>query len=132
MRGVPTESRRPRTPSPAALLAGMLLGAGVIHFAAPRPFDAIVPPWIPGSARFWTYASGVAEIAVGTAVASPRTRRAGGLAAAALFVAVFPANVQMAWDWRTKRWPYRAVAFGRLPLQVPMIQHALRVSREAG
>jgi len=54
------------------------------------------------------------------------------LAAAALFVAVFPANVQMAWDWRRRPWPYRAIAFGRLPLQAPMVAHALRVRREAG
>ncbi|WP_116709340.1 DoxX family protein [Actinomycetospora cinnamomea] len=104
---------------------------GVLHGVAPRPFDTIVPPWLPGSARFWTYASGVAELAVGAAVAAPRTRRAGALVAAALFVAVFPANVQMAWDWRHRPWPYRAIAYGRLPLQWPMIVHALRVSREA-
>lgn len=122
--------RRPR-PSAAAVLAGALIGAGATHAIVPSFFDAIVPPWIPGTPRFWTYASGVAEVAVGTAVAVPRTRYLGAWAAAALFVAVFPANVQMAWDWRRKPWPYRAVAFGRLPLQVPMITHALRVSREA-
>ena len=123
--------RKPTRPSASSLLAGLLIGAGATHFAVPAPFDTIVPRWIPGPARFWTYASGAAEIAVGTAVAVPRTRRLGGLAAVALFSAVFPANVQMAWDWRTKPWPYRAVAFGRLPLQVPMIEHALKVRREA-
>ena len=104
---------------------------GVLHGVAPQPFDTIVPPWLPGTARFWTYASGAAELAVGAAVAAPRTRRLGALAAAALFVAVFPANVQMAWDWRRRPWPYRAIAFGRLPLQAPMVAHALRVRREA-
>lgn len=115
----------------AALLAAPLIGAGVLHFAAPAPFDSIVPSWIPGSARFWTYASGVAEVVVGTAVAVPRTRRLGATAAAGLFLAVYPANVQMAWDWRRKPWPYRAIALGRLPLQYPMITHALRVRAEA-
>lgn len=118
--------------APPAVLAGALLTTGVLHGVAPRPFDTIVPPWLPGSARAWTYASGAAELAVGAAVAVPRTRRLGALAAAALFVAVFPANVQMAWDWRRRPWPWRAVAVGRLPLQVPMIAHALRVRREAG
>jgi uncharacterized membrane protein len=126
-----SRSGRSLRPSPAALLAGALIGAGVTHALVPRFFDAIVPPWIPGSPRFWTYASGVAEVAVGTAVAAPESRRLGGYAAAALFVGVFPANVQMAWDWRRKAWPYRAVAYGRLPMQVPMITHALRVAREA-
>nr|WP_211214571.1 hypothetical protein [Actinomycetospora chiangmaiensis] len=104
---------------------------GVLHFAAPAPFDALVPPWIPGGARFWTYASGVAELAVGTAVAVPRTRRLGATAAVGLFLAVFPANVQMAWDWRRRSWPWLAVALGRLPLQYPMVTHALRVRADA-
>ena len=123
--------RRLSPATSAALLAGPLIGAGVLHGAVPSVFDALVPPWMPGSARFWTLASGAAEVAVGTAVAVPATRRAGALAAAALFAAVFPANVQMAWDWRTRPWPWRAVALGRLPLQYPMITHALRVRRDA-
>lgn len=117
--------------SASAVLSGGLLSTGLLHFAVPSRFDTIVPRWLPGTARFWTYASGAAELAVAGAVAAPRTRHAGGLAAVALFVAVYPANLQMAWDWRLEPWPYRAVAFGRLPLQAPMISHALRVSREA-
>ena len=57
-------------------------------------------------------------------------RRWGGLAAAALFVAVFPANVQMALAWRDRPLPYRAAAWARLPLQVPLIAWALRASRD--
>ncbi|GLY03651.1 hypothetical protein Acsp01_40300 [Actinoplanes sp. NBRC 101535] len=101
----------------------------MLHFARPRPFDSIVPRSLPGSPRTWTYLSGAAEIAVAAAVAHPRTRRAGGLAAAALFAAVFPANVKMAVDWRHAPPARRAVAFGRLPLQVPLIVWALRASR---
>lgn len=127
--------RRHARPDPtatrAALLAGPLLGMGVLHLAVPRPFDTIVPPWVPGPARFWTYASGVAELAVGGAVAAPRTRRLGAGLAAGLFLAVFPANLQMAWDWRGRPWPYLAGALARLPLQYPMVTHALRVRAEA-
>jgi uncharacterized membrane protein len=68
---------------------------------------------------------------VAAAVASPRTRRAGALAAAGLFVAVFPANVQMARDWRDRPAPLRLAAYLRLPLQIPLIVWALRVSRTA-
>lgn len=114
-----------------ATLAGGLITMGTLHGLAPSPFDELVPRWIPGSARFWTYASGVAELAVGTAVAVPATRRLGAAAAVGLFAAVFPANVQMAVDWRRRPWPYQVVALGRLPLQYPMITHALRVRREA-
>ena len=66
----------------AAALAGLLAVAGVTHFVRPGFYDPIVPRALPGPARFWTYASGVAELAVAAAVAHPATRRTGGLAAA--------------------------------------------------
>lgn len=115
---------------PAPTLAGMLVATGVLHFATPESFDAIVPAALPGPPRRWTYLSGAAELMVAAAVAAPRTRRLGGLAAAALFVAVFPANLQMALDWRRRPLPQRALAWGRLPLQLPLIAWALRASRD--
>jgi uncharacterized membrane protein len=113
----------------ARALAGLLATTGVLHFVAPKPFDSIVPRSLPGSRRTWTLLSGATELAVAAAVAHPRTRKAGGLAAAALFVAVFPANVKMAYDWRTASPAKRAIAYGRLPLQVPLILWACRVAR---
>ncbi|GAA3366047.1 MULTISPECIES: MauE/DoxX family redox-associated membrane protein [Saccharopolyspora] len=118
-------------PRSAQLLSGVLATAGVLHFAKPKPFDGIVPQQLPGSARTWTYLSGVAELGCAAAVANPRTRRWGGLLTAGLFVAVFPANVQMAWDYRRKPLPQRAIAYGRLPLQLPLIAWALRVRSTA-
>nr|WP_202451896.1 hypothetical protein [Streptomyces sp. SID4948] len=113
------------------LLAGLLATAGVTHFVRPKPYDAIVPASLPGSPRTWTRASGAAELLVATAVALPATRRAGGLLAAGLFTAVFPANVKMAYDWRHHPTPYKAAAYGRLPVQVPLVLWALKVSRAA-
>jgi uncharacterized membrane protein len=113
----------------ALALAGLLAAAGVTHFVKPRQYDALVPRSLPGTPRFWTYASGVAELATAAAVAAPKTRRAGGLAAAALFAAVFPANVKMAVDWRHRPAKQRAIAYGRLPLQVPLVWWGLRVGR---
>ena len=113
----------------AAALAGFLGVMGALHFAAPRPFDSLIPRSLPGTPRVWTYASGLAELAVAAAVAHPRTRRAGGVAAVALFAAVFPANVKMAADWRHASPARRAIAYGRLPLQAPLIAWAWRVSR---
>ncbi|MEQ3554026.1 MauE/DoxX family redox-associated membrane protein [Pseudonocardia nematodicida] len=119
-----------RAPDRAAYaLAGLLGTAAVLHVVRPEPFDTIVPRSLPGSPRTWTYLSGAAEGAVAAAVAHPRTRRAGGWAAAALFAAVFPANVSMALRWNRKATVYRAIAWGRLPLQVPLIWWALRVAR---
>ena len=68
---------------------------------------------------------------------SPRSwRRAGparfgGLLAAGLFVAVFPGNIQMAWDWRDRSAREQGAAYGRLPLQGPMVWWALRVAKRA-
>ncbi|GAA1195275.1 putative membrane protein [Kitasatospora gansuensis] len=115
----------------AKLLSGLLLGAGVAHFVVPRQFDAIVPRALPGTPRQWTYASGVAELAVGAAVALPRTRRVGALAAAGLFAAVLPANIQMAYDWRNRPAALRGAALARVPGQIPLVLWALRVRRNA-
>lgn len=119
----------PAGPAEHRALAAVLVGSGVMHLLRPRVFDAIVPRWLPPSRRFWTVSSGVAEVAVGLAVADPRTRRLGGFAAAGLFVAVFPANVWMAWLWRDRPVPHRVVALARLPLQLPLVAWGLRVAR---
>ena len=115
----------------AAALAGLLLLSGTTHFASPRPFDSIVPRALPGRARWWTYASGAAELAVGAAIAVPATRKVGAACAAGLFTAVFPANVQMAVDWRDRPLPLRALAYGRLPAQVPLVLWARKVHKAA-
>lgn len=115
----------------ARRLAAMLLGTGTLHFVTPKPFDAIVPAELPGTARFYTYASGVGELATGTLLTVPRTRRLGALAAVVLFVAVFPANVNMVRLWWGKPWPLRIAAIARLPLQIPMVTMALKVYRNS-
>ncbi|MFE2051155.1 DoxX family protein [Streptomyces sp. NPDC059459] len=119
-------SRSERSP---LLLAGLLATAGAAHFARPRTFDAIVPRSLPGSPRAWTYASGAAELALAAGIALPRTRKAAALAAAAFFVGVFPANVKMAVDWRHRTTPQKAAAYGRLPVQVPLVLWARGVAR---
>lgn len=116
---------------PAYKMAAMLIGIGVGHFVAPKPFDTIVPAELPGSPRFYTLASGVAEIGVGALLLVPRTRRFGATAAVALFLAVFPANINMVRLWWGKPWPMRIAALARLPFQFPMIRQALRVRKAA-
>ncbi|MET7606506.1 hypothetical protein ABZU45_11035 [Streptomyces avermitilis] len=120
-----------RSERSSLLLAGLLATMGVAHFAAPRQFDATIPRALPGKPRTWTYASGVAELALAAGVALPRTRRAAALAGAAFFVGVFPANVQMAVDWRHRPAPLRAAALARLPLQVPLVLWARGVAKGA-
>jgi uncharacterized membrane protein len=111
------------------LLAGLLATAGVAHLASPKQFDATIPSVLPGSPRTWTYASGVVELALAAGIAAPRTRRTAALAAAGFFVGVFPANVKMALDWRNRPTPQKAAAYGRLPLQVPLVLWARSVAK---
>lgn len=104
---------------------------GIMHFAAPSFFNDIVPPWLPFSNSFWTYASGLAEIIVGGLILRPSTRKWGGYALIALLIAVYPANLYMTWDWRHRSGSEQFISWARLPLQFMMIAIALRVARNA-
>ncbi len=118
-----------RRPTAAAGLVALLTSSGVLHFAAPAQFDGIVPTQLPGAPRTWTHLSGAAELLIAVLIAIPRTRRLGALLAALLFVAVFPANVKMAIDWSDRPVWMRALAYGRLPLQIPLVVWALYIYR---
>ena len=121
----PSRARRSRLG-----LAGLMLVMGTLHFLVPQPFMRLVPAWL-GRPRLWTYASGVAELASGALLLSPRTKRLGGMVAAATMVAVFPANVQMALDQGAPTGAFALGAWLRLPLQVPLIAWAWRQTRKA-
>ena len=106
-------------------LAAMLIVAGVAHFFFPKALDAIVPQFLPGGPRLWTYLSGVAEVGIGLALLTPLSMKIGSTpvrllaayGALFLFIAVYPANIKMAIDWRNRPMPYPLIAFARLPLQ---------------
>ncbi|MFJ1896037.1 MULTISPECIES: hypothetical protein [unclassified Streptomyces] len=122
-------SRTSRSPF---LLAGLMAGAGAIHLAVPKVFDGTVPRILPGTPRAWTYGSGVVEFALAAGLVHPRTRSVAARATAGFFVAVFPANVQMALDaWHSPALP-KAAALGRLPLQIPLVMWARKVARAEG
>jgi len=124
-------AQRDATRTAAQRVAAMLVGIGTVHFLAPRPFDTIVPVELPGHARLYTYASGAAEVSIGALLLPRRTRRFAALAAALLFVAVFPANVNMVRLWWDKPLPMRIAALARLPLQIPMITTVLKIRRNS-
>lgn len=116
-------------PTSARVLAVGFVGSGLVHLVRPETFEPLMPSWVPRH-REVIHASGVAELLCAAAMVHPRTRRAGGWASAALLVAVFPAHVQMAQDaHRSGDRRFRAVAYGRMPLQVPMVRAALRAAR---
>ena len=100
------------------IVVGLFLGfAGITHFANPSFFNDIVPPWLPPSPEFWTYISGIAEIIAAILLLRPATRRVGGIAALLLFIAVYPANLYMTWDWRNEAASQQFISWARLPFQ---------------
>ena len=107
------------------LMGYILLGAGVGHFVFPGPLDSIVPSALPGDPRIYTYLSGVAEIAIGLALLTPSSKRVlgkpvklwGAYGAFALFLAVYPANINMAIQWSDRAMPEPLIAYARLPFQ---------------
>lgn len=121
------------TPAAAATrgmwcLVALFAGSGVLHFVRPRPFEAIVPRWLPARRRL-VHLSGAAELACAVGLAVPATRRPAGMASAVLLTLVFPANLQMAYDVsRRGSAPATVAAVARLPLQLPMIRIALRAA----
>src|SRR5581483_9280443 len=60
-----------------------------------RSFVSIVPAWLPAP-ELLVQVSGVCEIAGGLGLLHPSTRRLAGLGLMALYVAVFPANINQA------------------------------------
>ncbi|MCP3168356.1 DoxX family protein [Myxococcus qinghaiensis] len=80
----------------AAVAAGLFfIGAGVMHFAMPARYDAMIPPQLP-SPRFWTLLSGVLEALGGVGLLMPRTRKLAALGLVALLLAILPANIHEA------------------------------------
>jgi len=112
----------------ALSLAALLTVSGCGHFVVPEAFARIIPAAL-GAPYPWVYGSGAAELLCAGGLAVPRTRRLAGYATGALFVAVFPANVQMALAAGDRSALYRAVVYARLPVQVPLVLWALAVAR---
>jgi uncharacterized membrane protein len=97
--------------------------AGAMHFVVPDFYEAMMPRYLPAH-RELVYASGVAEIAGGTALMHSTTRAWAGWWLIATLVAVFPANLNMALN--PERYAAhvrggRAALIARLPLQAVLI-----------
>jgi len=117
----------------AWLLSLLLVATGTMHFVSPSGFERIVPHFM-GAQQFWVYVSGLSELGCAAALLLRPTRRVGALAAVLLFVAVFPANVQMALDSGGSDhdlFHNPLIAWGRLPLQIPLIAWAVYIAKRA-
>jgi len=118
-------------------LAAVFTTSGIVHLVRPQAFASIMPRAIPEERHTaLIYASGLVELVCAAGLVR-RTRWAAAASVATL-AAVFPANVQMALDAGTGRnqapADSRAVAWGRLPLQLAMVWAALqaRPGRDPG
>ena len=110
-------------------LAAILGASGLIHLGKPEVYEPIMPKVVPAH-REVILASGVAELLCAAGLLVPRLRRPAGWASAALLLAVYPANFKMAADAaQTRNTQFKAIAWGRLPLQIPMIRTALKAAR---
>ncbi len=112
------------------VLALFVVAVGVLHFVQPDGFVRIVPAALPFPLAL-VYASGFFEITLGLGLLWPRTRRIAAWGLVALFVAVFPANVNMAINHiqpqgaTLPEWAFWA----RLPLQAVLVAWAAWLGR---
>ena len=121
----PTWRKRARRWGPK-VVAGMFATSGIVHMVRPGVFTPMIPGWLPAPAGL-VYASGVAELAC--AAGLMRRESWAGPASAAVLLAVFPGNVQMAidvWGDQDATVGMRTAVLVRLPLQLPMIWAVLQ------
>ncbi|MEB3355857.1 MAG: DoxX family membrane protein [Synechococcales bacterium] len=114
------------------VLAVCMVVAGILHFAVPDPFVRIVPEFLPAPAAL-VYISGVIEIGLGVALLVPSISRFAAWGLVALFIAVYPANINMAVnqihiDGVPDGWWFQAI---RLPFQFVLIAWAYWYTRPA-
>lgn len=112
------------------VLTVFMVGAGINHFLSPAPYVGMMPPQLPAPEALVAI-SGVAEILGGLGLILPATRRLAAWGLIALFVAIFPANLNMALrhlPLGTRVVPTWAL-WARLPLQVVLIAWAALFTR---
>ena len=102
------------------LMAYFYISVGIKHFIDPDWFLQIYPPFLPfGLAA--VYISGFFEVLFGAMLLIPKTRYYAGWGLIALLIAVFPANIYLAYTNGAAMDISAAVAWGRLPFQALFI-----------
>lgn len=104
-----------------------MTGVGVLHFVAPDGFVKIVPSFLPAPLVL-VVVSGFFEVLGGVGLLVPRVRRAAGIGLVLLYVAVFPANVNMVMHPEITSSIPVWLLWLRLPFQLLFIWTALWVS----
>ncbi len=104
--------------------------AGILHFAVPRFYMAIMPAWLP-SPLLLVYLSGVLEVVGGLGLLVPTTRTAAAVGLILLLAAVLPANIEMLRLAQNRGASpiFQAACWLRLPLQPLLMYWVWRVSQ---
>jgi len=111
------------------VLAAIMVGIGALHLALPAPFVSIVPAALPVP-YLLVLVSGFFEMLGGVGLLVPRARRAASYGLVLLYLAVFPANINMVLHPELGRGIPEWSLWARLPLQFVLIAWALWVGRE--
>lgn len=124
------DTRRRLRSALRVLLAVAMIAIGVDHFVHSAPFEAIVPAALPAPHAL-VLISGAFEILGGLGLLVPRTRRFASYGLIALYIAVFPANLNMALHHiQIGATPLpTALLWARLPFQLLFIAWAYWVGR---
>jgi len=111
-------------------LAVSMILVGTLHFAIPDPFVKIVPAILSHPLAL-VYISGFFEILGGLGLLLPPVSQAAAWGLILLFIAVFPANINMAVNHiDLPRIPDSSILrWGRLPLQAVLIAWAWSYTR---
>jgi uncharacterized membrane protein len=105
----------------AVILGALFIFSGSMHFIRTDFYLRMMPPYIPAH-LLMVQISGVCEILGGIGLIVPRTRGIAAIGLIALLIAVFPANIQMAFHPDLYRDIGPPAAFYiRLPLQLVAI-----------
>jgi len=113
------------------LLTVAMVAAGINHFVSPDTYIAMMPDALPAH-RVLVYLSGIAETASGLGLILPATRKLAAWGLILVFVAVFPANLNMALNdvpLGGSSIPSWAL-WARLPLQLVFIAWAWWFTRD--
>ncbi len=111
-------------------LALVMIGAGILHFVATDTYVAIMPDYLP-LPRELVYISGVFEILLVLGLLWHKTRGAAGTGLILLYLAILPANINMAVEDIQPAGFHipNFLLWARLPFQLVFIYWAWRVSR---
>lgn len=113
------------------VLAVAIIIVGITHFTKPEPYVSIVPPQLPAPLEL-VYISGVFEILGGIGLLIPYVSVAAAWGLIALFIAVFPANINQAVNAiPIEGIPHIPILYWfRLPFQAVLIAWAWWYTRE--